>query len=333
MGTVTMEDIARRAGVSRALVSMAFRDVPGVSAATRDHILATADAMGYRFNRLASRLARKAATTFGVFLLDLRQDVYADMFDGISAVAKTNDKHIVMAVGASDGSLDAAALETLAQSQVDVVIATGLLLPDADVVAFNAQVPLVSVARRVDGVDSACTNNLRGARLATEHLLGLGHRRIAFLANPQTDGYLDRRLGYLAAMGDAGLAGDVVVSRYSRQQAAVDAHDLLARGPANRPTAIFAHNDQAALGALDAAAELGLGVPGDVSVVGYDNSQLSRGASTNLTTVDLHGSDLGRDAAELALRRLADSDAPPETRTSAPSLVVRGTTGPVREAG
>lgn len=65
MGTVTMEDIARRAGVSRALVSMAFRDVPGVSAATRDHILATADAMGYRFNRLASRLARKAATTFG----------------------------------------------------------------------------------------------------------------------------------------------------------------------------------------------------------------------------------------------------------------------------
>ena len=107
MGTVTMEDIARRAGVSRALVSMAFRDVPGVSAATRDHILATADAMGYRFNRLASRLARKAATTFGVFLLDLRQDVYADMFDGISAVAKTNDKHIVMAVGASDGSLDA----------------------------------------------------------------------------------------------------------------------------------------------------------------------------------------------------------------------------------
>ena len=180
---------------------------------------------------------------------------------------------------------------------------------------------------------SACTNNLRGARLATEHLLGLGHRRIAFLANPQTDGYLDRRLGYLAAMGDAGLAGDVVVSRYSRQQAAADAHGLLTRDPANRPTAIFAHNDQAALGALDAATELGLGVPGDVSVVGYDNSQLSRGASTNLTTVDLHGSDLGRNAAELALRRLADSDAPPETRTSAPSLVVRGTTGPVREAG
>ena len=70
-----------------------------------------------------------------------------------------------------------------------------------------------------------------------------------------------------------------------------------------------------------------------MSVVGYDNSQLSRGASTNLTTVDLHGSDLGRDAAELALRRLADSDAPPETRTNTPSLVVRGTTGPVREAG
>jgi len=95
----------------------------------------------------------------------------------------------------------------------------------------------------------------------------------------------------------------------------------------------FPHPPQAALGALAAAAELGLGVPGDVSVVGYDNSQLSRGASTNLTTVDLHGSDLGRDAAELALRRLADSDAPPETRTSTPSLVVRGTTGPVREAG
>lgn len=326
---VTMQDIATELGVSRALVSMAFRDVAGVSAQTRTTILETAERLGYRFNRVASRLASKVTNTLGVFLLDLRQDVYADMFDGIRTVADEQERHLVLAVGSIDGRRDAQALDSLFQSRVDVVIATGLLLPDDCVRAFNAQVPLVSVARQIDGVDSVHSDNVAGARAATDHLLGLGHERIVFLANPPTDGYLGRREGYASTMAAAGLGPWVVESSYSRRGAADDVAPVLSLPPERRPTAVFAHNDQAALGVLDAMADLGLTAPRDVSVVGYDNTLVSRTPGTSLTTVDIHGEELGRQAATAAARRLLDPEATPINLVSTPTLVVRATTGPV----
>lgn len=326
---VTMQDIATELGFSRALVSMAFRDVAGVSAQTRTTILETAERLGYRFNRVASRLASKVTNTLGVFLLDLRQDVYADMFDGIRAVADEQERHLVLAVGSIDGQRDAQALDSLIQSRIDVVIATGLLLADDAVRAFNAQVPLVSVARQIDGVDSVHSDNMAGARAATDHLLKLGHERIVFLANPPTDGYLGRREGYASTMAAAGLEPWVVESSYSRRGAANDIAPVLSLPPERRPTAVFAHNDQAALGVLDAMADLGLNAPRDVSVVGYDNTLVSRAPGTSLTTVDIHGEELGRQAATAAARRLLDPEAAPVNLVSTPTLVVRATTGPV----
>ncbi|MDF1488062.1 LacI family DNA-binding transcriptional regulator [Tessaracoccus caeni] len=328
--TITLEDVARDAGVSRALVSMAIRDVPGVNSQTRDRILATAERLGYRPNRLASRLASRSTTAIGVFLLDLRQDVYADMFDGIRDVTQDEKLHLVLAVGAHDGTLDGNALDSLMQSRVDIVIATGLLLPDDDVRAFSRHTPIVSVARQIDGVDSVASDNVRGALLATEHLIGLGHRRIVFLANPQTDGYTGRQEGYVDTMTRAGLEPWLVGSQYSRRQAARDIAPVLALPVDERPTAVFAHNDQAALGVLDAMATLGLRAPDDISVVGYDNSQVSQAPGTQLTTVDIHGEELGEEAARMALRRLEEPSAPPASHVSQPTLVVRATSGPAR---
>lgn len=329
---VTMADVAREAGVSRALVSMAFRGVPGVNEQTRVRILETADRLGYRFNWVASRLASRATSTLGVYLLDLRQDVYADMFDGVREVAERHEKYLVLAVGAGDGRRDERALDSLAQSRVDIVIATGLLLPDEQVRAYARSVPLVSVARMVDGVDSVHSDNLLGARLATQHLVELGHRRILFLSNPQTDGYLDRQRGYVAVMEHAGAEPWIVPSHYSRQQAAVDISPALDVSPARRPTAIFAHNDQAALGVLDAMAVRGLRTPDDISLIGYDNTELSRTPVTALTTVDIRGHELGREAALVALSRLANPEGPPMVRSSDPELIVRATTGAPRRS-
>lgn len=326
--TVTMDDIATELGVSRALVSMAFRNVAGVNEQTRERILAAGDRLGYRVNRVASQLASKSSDTFGVFLLDLRQDVYADMFDGIRGVADAEQRHLVLAVGAIDGTRDAEALDSLLQSRVDVVIATGLLLDDDAVRAFNRHMPLVSVARQIDGVDSVYSDNFAGATAATAHLISLGHRRITFLANPQTSGYFDRQRGYLATMEGAGLEPHVVASQYSRSSAARDISPVLARSAEARPTAVFAHNDQAALGVLDAIAALGLRTPEDISVVGYDNTPVSRTPGTPLTTVDIHGEELGRLAAEAALRRLAEPTAPAAVVASTPTLIVRATTDP-----
>lgn len=324
---VTMADVAREAGVSRALVSMAFRGAPGVNAQTRTRIMETADRLGYRFNRVASRLASRTTSTVGVYLLDLRQDVYADMFDGVRDVAERHEKHLVLAVGAGDGQRDERALDSLAQSRVDIVIATGLLLPDERVQEYARSVPLVSVARMVEGVDSVYSDNALGARLAVQHLVELDHRRILFLANPQTDGYLDRQQSYAAVMEQAGIEPWIVPSHYSRQLAARDISPILDLPRGQRPTAVFAHNDQAALGILDAMALRGLRTPDDISVVGYDNTELSKTPGATLTTVDILGRELGREAALVALSRLANPDAPAMVRRHTPELIVRTTTG------
>jgi DNA-binding LacI/PurR family transcriptional regulator len=217
-------------------------------------------------------------------------------------------------------------LDSLIRSRVDIVIAIGLTLPDADATRFAEAVPMVAVTRRIPGVDSVYPDDETGARAVVEHLTGLGHRDIAFLANPESDGYRGRGIGYRAAMDAAGLPPRTVPSSYVRSQAAADAATLLDEHP---PTAIFAHNDQAALGVLDAAAARGLRVPGELSVVGYDNSTISRPPGTALTTVDVRAVDLGTRAAQTALNRLADPNRPVQEMMLTPALVARGTSGPV----
>lgn len=326
MAKVTMADIAREAGVSLALVSLAFRDAYGVSSTTRDRILATADRMGYQPNRLASRLASKADPTLGVFLLDLHNEVFADMFDGMREAAGEHGRDVVLTVGTLAGELDRPSLDWLVRSRVDVVIAAGLLLSDAELSEYQGRLAMVSVARVVPGFDAVASDNIRGATLAVEHLVNLGHRDIVHLAAPATDGYLDRRMGYREEMIRAGLRPEVIDGEYARESAVRKAGALLDR--AEPPTAIFAHNDQTALGVLDAARGRGIRVPDDLSVVGYDNTSASRPAVIGLTTVDLHAGDLGRRAVDLAVRRSAEPDAVPLVEMTEPTLVVRTSTAP-----
>lgn len=326
MKSATMEDVAREAGVSRALVSIAFRGVSGVSDETREHIFAAAQRLNYQPNRIASLLASKSTNSIGIFLLDLHNDLFADVHDGIREAIAGSGKHVVLSVGSVEGELDATALNALIQSRVGIIIAAGLLLPDEDLLKFSRSVPILSTARRVPGLDSVYSDNLSGAQAATRHLLNLGHRRVVFLANPQTDGYLERQKGFVTVMKEAGLTPEIQPSAYSRTQAARDIGPLLDHP--DRPTAIFAHNDQSALGVLDAIAARGMRAPSDISVVGYDNTSASTPPGIALTTVDIHAQDLGRTAAEKALQRLTDPGAPTIDWASEPTLIVRGTTGP-----
>lgn len=323
---VTMADIAREAGVSLALVSMAFRDAYGVSRPTKERILATAARMGYEPNRLASRLASKADPTLGVFLLDLHNEVFADMFDGMRTAAGAAGRDMVLTVGATAGELDRPSLDWLVRARVDVAIAAGLLLSDAELADYQRRLRLVSVARIVPGFDAVMSDNTLGARLAVQHVLELGHRRVAHLASPPTDGYLDRRTSYRDTMADAGLAPQIVTCGYSREAAQEQAGAMLAGD--DRPTAIFAHNDQTALGVMDAAYLRGIRVPEELSVVGYDNTSASKPAVIGLTTVDLHAGDLGRRAVELAVHRSGDPDGERVVELTEPTLVVRTSTGP-----
>lgn len=321
MQTVTMADVARVAGVSRALVSLAYRDAYGVSPETRENILAVGRKLGYRPNRVAAQLAGKKQLTIGVFLQDLHNEIFADIYDGIREVTDQAGKHLVLTVGDTVGSKDVEGLETLLENRVDIIIAAGLTLPDRLLKKYTSRVRLVSVSRLVTGADCVYSDNHLGATLATTHLIERGHRDIVFIANPPSDGYLDRRAGFEDAMHADSLPPRVVEGSYSRVEVEQIALQLLKS--ADRPSAIFAHNDQAAMGVMDAMAELGLTPGVDLAVVGYDNSSLSKSPVSGLTTVDARGSELGRLAADVALERLENPDQADIVRQTEPTLVPR----------
>lgn len=322
--SVTQEDVARAVGVSRTLVSFAFRGAPGVSAGMRQTILETAKQLGYRHNAVAADLASKRASAIGLFLLDLRNEVYTDIFQGVRDAVGEARNRLILSVSHSAG-IDRGPVDSLIEARVGIIIAATLFDPDVRVRELAAVVPVVNVTRRVAGVDSVYSDDWAGARAATEHLIGLGHTRIAHVTGPPYEGHEERRRSYIAAMQEAGLTPEIVIVDDYTQLAAERAATAFLNG-ADRPTAVFAHNDELALGVREAAYTAGLSVPQDLSLIGYDNSRIAQLHGIDLTSVDLQALELGRAAGRAALERLAFPDSPIVDQSSKPSLIVRNST-------
>ena len=313
---VTQDDVAQKVGVSRALVSLAFRGAPGVSEESRRTILETGRLLGYRHNTIAADLAAKTRSTIGLYLLDFRNEVYADVFRGVRDALERKGNRVILAVSDADEPTDQNAVGTLIEARVGVIIAATLMLPDVEVRALAQSVPVVSVARRVQGVDSVYADDEAGAAAATSYLLDLGHRRIAHVTGMEYEGHLLRRRAYETAMRNAGLKPQTVVAQgYSQVAAERTARSIL--NVADRPTAVFAHNDEMAFG---------LRIPQDLSLVGYDNSRVARLHGIDLTSVDQDARRLGRDAGAAALARMRQENAPVLDARHKPDLVVRGST-------
>jgi DNA-binding LacI/PurR family transcriptional regulator len=322
---VTQEDVARAVGVSRTLVSFAFRGAPGVSPETREAILDAAKRLGYRHNVLAAGLASKHASAVGLYLLDLRNEVYADIFAGVSEALGQGAHRLILGVSDSRSVSGRPAVDSLVEARVGVLIAATLTEPDAYARQLADVVPLVSVARRIEGVDSVYSDDRVGTTGAMAHLFGLGHTRIAHLAGPPHEGHVGRRRTYESLMRSAGLEPRTVVAEAYTQEAAEQAALPLLAGT-DAPTAVFAHNDELALGVREAALSIGRSIPEDLSLIGYDNSRLARIRGIDLTSVDLHARGLGSAAGSAALDRMAHPDAPVIDLRSEPDLVVRGST-------
>jgi DNA-binding LacI/PurR family transcriptional regulator len=321
-----MADVAREAGVSPTLVSRAFKGSYGVGDGTRGRIMEAAKRMGYEPNAVASRLASKDNRTMGVFLLDLHNEAYVDMYDGIRETAANHARELVIATGSISGDFGRAALDSLVRTRVDVAIAAGLLIPDAVMEGFRGRLKLVSITRKVEGFDAVYSDDWHGATLAVKQLIAHGHRKIVHLTPPPQDGYGGRLRGYVDTMRQAGLSPRAITCDFGRAAATAATLALLESGDV--PTAVFANNDQSALGVLDALHVRGLRVPEDISVVGYDNTSASQPPMINMTTVDIHAVELGRLAGDLAIRRSENPDSDPVVVTSKPTLIVRGSTGP-----
>lgn len=331
----TLADVAARAGVSTALVSIVMRGAKGASDRTREHVLRAAKEIGYRPDTRARLLRSSRSRLLGV-QFGLQQPFHADLVEGVYAAAEPAGYQIALsAVAPTRGERHA--VETLLADRCEALILLGPQAPAAQLAEAAAQLPVVSVARRLRrtaGIDVVRTADDDGARQAVGHLVALGHRDIVHIDGGKAPGAADRRRGYRTAMSRHGLSGyaRIQAGGLTEEDGAAAARALLGGGP--MPTAVLAFNDRCATGVLDAFLRAGVPVPGEVSVVGFDNSHLARLAHIDLTTV---GQDIPRLASLAVGRAIARLDGEPAAEREiviAPHLVVRGTTAaprPVRD--
>jgi LacI family transcriptional regulator len=338
---VTLEDVARAAGVHYSTVSRALdpNKVWRVNAATRKRVQTVARRMGYQRDMVASGLKRGRTHTVAVVVPDLGNPTIAPILRGIANRLESAGLMSLVSETQDDSERLEWILNHLVSRRVDAIILTAARLVDGPALRrFGRQrIPVVLAVRQVPGSRlPACTNDeLMGGTLAAEHLLGLGHSRLAQLRGP-SDFFstMERAQGFSKAIASAG-ATEVTVPTASGLPT-IDEGIRLMRMLLDRarsaPTAVFAHHDLLALGALVAMRERGLECPKHISLIGFhDLPQVDR-VTPALTTIRQPSEELGRLAAEMTVTILNSPSRPPSSRSLAPALIVRESTAP-REPG
>jgi len=333
----TRDDVAELAGVSSAVVSYVVNEGPRpVSEAARQRVLDAIRSLGYIPNQAARSLAGQRTRTLGLIAPTLANPVWSGLALGVNDVALPESFLPMVCDVEGDADLDLHYAETLASKQVDGVIIVPSAEPaDTLGILVRASVPAVVVERSTSLAPSVVVDAEATGRLVTQHLLDLGHRRIAFLREHGSS--LDSRhrlLGYRAALSEAGLTPDdrfVLDTGLSRHGSIVEgarsaAEEIFELDPP--PTAVFAHNDLIAIAVVRAARRRGWRVPDDVSVIGVDDIEAGRYVEPPLTTMPFPSRELGRVAARTLLTMIAGG-APPRSTVIPPSrLVVRASTAP-----
>lgn len=317
----TIVDVAAAAGVSKSLVSLALRNAPGVSAATRARIMAIADDLGYRSHTWARALAAGRSQVIGILLNDLHSAYHTDIVEGIERAADAAGLTTVLSHGQRDPKVLAQRLGHLQDLSVDgVIVVSALLSPD--VLAHAARRgPVVVVGRTAqvaDAVGAVWNNDEVGAHLAVEHLARLGHTRIAHLAGSHRPASQARRAAFHSTMTALDLPAPHLVCD--------DTDTVIASVRAGATTAVFASNDTRAARLVGAALDAGLRVPEDLGVVGYDNTELTELLRPRLTSVDQPRHEMGQRALAILTDLLGGS--PARVEVVAPRLIVRDSSGP-----
>lgn len=330
-GAPTIHDVAARAGVSKSLVSLVLRGSPHVSEARRKAVLKAIDDLGYRPNTMARSLVERRTHIVGVVISDMRNPWYVDLVENFQMLMCERGMSVLLGNGRLDASTDESLVEAFLRLRVDGLFLVGSLpLTDA-IIASARSVPTVVGSSRdmkLPRVDTVANDDHLGATLAVDHLVALGHRRIAHLGGGVGNVAQARRAGYEDAMAWHGLSDETRVECCDfTESSGYEAAMKLLRAR-SRPSAIFGLNDVACIGALSAADELGITIPGQLSLVGYDNTSLAAMPRVSLTTVDPMNSEVGRVAAEMLFARVQHRLRPAVERLIEPRLVVRGSSAP-----
>ncbi len=311
--------MAAEAGVSKSLVSLAVRGEPGVSDESRMRILDAADRLGYHTNSWARSLVKGRSQMIGVLTGDLH-GYYTDIVRSIEDAAAEQGIGVLLAAGWRQRERLSRQVERLLALGIDGLVVISGQADAAVLEPAVGRIPIVVVGKPADlpdTVSQVCNDDQVGARTAVHYLASLGHRRIAHVAGSQRRSSVERRASYECTMVELGLADYVLV--------ATEPEELQLHG-ADAPTAVFCSNDRIAAAAFGVAVDAGLRVPGELSVVGYDNTELSTWLRPTLTTIDQPRGQMGA-LAVATLLELLDGGRPRST-VLAPQLVVRASSGP-----
>lgn len=333
-GRATIDDVAARSGVSTATVSRVLSGSVPARPETRDRVLAAARELDYHPSSVARALKRRETRTIGLLVTDITNPFYPQLVRAIESAAHERGYGIVLANGGDDAVRELEHLGLLIERRVDGIVIVSSRMTRRHAARLRAiPVPVVLVNDTVlgSGIPTVTTAHRHGARMAAEHLIGLGHVRIAHIGAPADQAASSqRRLGVRDALRAAGLdelrvaIGDGGVAGGASATEALMSTDI---------TGIVAYNDLSAIGALRALHRAGIGVPEEISVVGFDDIDLAAWTDPPLTTVRQPTDNLGRWAVEHLVDRLADGTGPVGRPASLePSLVVRGSTGPAQGA-
>jgi DNA-binding LacI/PurR family transcriptional regulator len=322
-----LEDVAAEVGVSPASVSLVLRGIRGPSAATRERVLEAAARLGYRPDRAASLLASRRSGLIGV-VMEISNAFHAELVEEVQEAADRHGYNLVLSPITRSRN-EARAVETLLDSRCEALILLGPTSSAPRLAALDRELPVVVVGRPVPsaGVDVVRAADDEGVALAVEHLTDFGHRRITHVdGGPGAISRL-RRQGYEHAMHRLGLDEyrHVIPGGLTEESGALAAQTVLRSDP--RPTAVLTFNDRSAMGLLDTLIRAGIDVPGALSVVGYDNSTVSRLAHIDLTTVSQNAHELTELAVAAVIERLDNGRTDHREVVLSPSLVIRGTTG------
>ncbi len=327
----TIREVAESAGVSYATVSHVINNTRFVTQETRDRVLTAMTALNYRPNALARSLRQGKTNTIGLVLPDSANPFFAEISRSIEDEAFKKGYSVFLCNTELDTERELFYVDVLSKKQVDgiIFVAAGDQSDSLDYLR-RENMPVVLIDRNLPNVqvDVVLTDHQLGGYLATRHLIGLGHQRIACIAGPSTiTPSAERITGYQKALEEAGLPCNenlILRGDYHAQSGMEMTNAILNMTP--RPTAIFALNDLMALGALRAASEAGYSIPKDLAVVGYDDLELSRFTSPPLTTISQPKKEISAQAVSLLVQRLSGKSESPSRVVLPPQLIVRRST-------
>jgi LacI family transcriptional regulator len=329
----TIYQVSELAGVSLATVSRVMNNSDKVSDKTREKVLAAMEELGYRPNFIAQSLASNRSNSVGILIPELFGPYFSVMLSSIEEELRNAGKHVIITAGHSDEQRERESIDFLLTRQVDALILHVYGMSDEQVMEVaRGAVPVVLLTRELPGIENRCVtlDNEKGGYLAAHTLLELGHRHIAYISGPLTKADANERLaGHNRALGEFGLSVDdqlIFEGDYQEGSGRLGMAELLGRGAPF--SAVVCANDEMAAGAMAVARNQGFDIPGDVSIIGFDDVFFTRYLHPKLSSIAYPIDGMGRMAARIVLQDVFNMEDLRIRRHFEPTVARRDSIGP-----